>query len=76
MLWYLLLGYLAACYLWGLVLVVRLATGRRVLQLVAGASFARRTSRGTPALAITGDELAPTALIPADTARFPHAEAA
>jgi hypothetical protein len=54
MIWYLVLGYLAACYLWGMYIVARLYTGRRLRTLVTtGASGAVLPRTATPMLRLT-----------------------
>lgn len=49
MIWYLILGYLAACYLWGMYIVARLYTGRRLRTMVIGGN----TATAQPMLRLT-----------------------
>lgn len=51
MIWYLVLGYLAASYLWGVYILARLYLGRRLRTLLVGGG---RTDRKAHRLRLTG----------------------
>lgn len=70
MIWYLILGYLAACYLWGMYVVARLYTGRRLRALLRRGTRVRRA--GAPVLRLT-DAPMPRPILHMD---MPQSEAA
>lgn len=69
MIWYLVLGYLAACYVWGMYILARLYLGRRLRVVLTGGG---RASQPVPQLRLT--DAPPRRLrIPAE---MPQSEAA